>query len=196
MSEIIFLAFYLLNIDKYFDIILVNMEENMPKNKMLKDEKIEKSLLNLEYLAYVFLICVTTIGFGVTTYFGYKFYIDKTMALAGIILWEIIFYTITIMIILGIKDVLKLLRNLKTGNIFTFENANILKTIDKKLIFTLLFSLIANIIMVILNWNSIALLAIWIVFISFILAGHILVNPLAFLVERSAEMQIEMDLTI
>ena len=62
----------------------------MPKNKMIKDEKIEKSLLNLEYLAYVFLICVTTIGFGVTTYFGYKFYIDKTMALAGIILWEII----------------------------------------------------------------------------------------------------------
>lgn len=168
----------------------------MDKKKIFEDKKIKKSLLNLKYLAYFFLISVIILGFGVTTYFGYKLYNENSIELKYIIMWEVIFYITTIMIVLGIKDVLSLLSNLDRGNIFTIDNAEILRKIDKKLLFTLFFSLIINIIMVIINNHHPGFLAVWLVFIMFILAGHILVKPLSLLVEKSAEMKIEMDLTI
>lgn len=168
----------------------------MARDKIFEDKKIQKSLLNLKYLAYIFLIIAAIAGFVLTTTFGYKLYRDKQMELIQYILWELIFYVTTFMIMWGIVDVLKLLKNLRNGNIFTFENSNIIKNIDKKLVFTLFFSIISNIIMLLLNYHYYPLLIIWFVYISFILAAHILVRPLSLLVEKSAEMQLEMDLTI
>lgn len=60
----------------------------------------------------------------------------------------------------------------------------------------MLFSVIVNIVMTLAEMHNFQFLIIWILFIFFLLAGHILVNPLALLVEKSADLQLEMDLTI
>ena len=59
-------------------------------------------------------------------------------------MWLIISYVVSFMVIWGIYDVIRLLNNLYKGNIFTYENADILKIIDKKIIFTIIFDLISN----------------------------------------------------
>lgn len=162
---------------------------------IIKDKKLQKSFLNLQYLAYIFIVIVLILGVGFTTYAGVKGYMsDKS--LGKYFTWLPVFYIVTFMIVWGILDVLKMLENLKNGNIFTIENATLLKTIDKKLIFTLLFSIISNVVMTLLGVNEVMILLLWIVFCGFILAGHILVHPLAILVEKSAEMRLEMELTI
>lgn len=170
----------------------------MSKNSSFTDEQMQKSLLNLKYLAYLFIFIVVAVGVGCNTYFGYQIiqsekydkYIVHTIG------WMISIYFVTFMIILGIKDVLLMLKNLSKGNIFTHENAEILRRVDKKLLVTLIFSIIINIIMAIAGFSNIEFMFLWLVFIGFLLAGHILVNPLALLVEKSADMQLEMDLTI
>lgn len=170
----------------------------MSKNSSFTDEKMQKSLLNLKYLAYLFIFIVIIVGVGCNIYFGmeilksykYEEYVIHTIT------WMISILFVSFMIILGIKDVLIMLNNLSKGNIFTHENAEILRRVDKKLLITLIFSIIINIIMAIAEFTNIQFMFVWFVFIGFLLAGHILVNPLALLVEKSADMQIEMDLTI
>ena len=93
-------------------------------------------------------------------------------------------------------DVLKLMNNLLAGKIFTFDNANLIKVIDKKLVATLIFTIIANVVMLLLDITHPSLMILWFGFILFILAAHIIVKPLSLLVEKSAELQIEMELTI
>lgn len=162
------------------------------------DEKMQKSLLNLKYLAYLFILIVVIVGVGFNSYFGYKLLASEKYKSFSVhtIAWMAAIYFVAIMILLGIKDVLIMLTNLSKGNIFTHENAEILRRVDKKLLITLIFSIIVNMIMAIAGFTSFQFMFLWLVFISFLLAGHILVNPLALLVEKSADMQIEMDLTI
>lgn len=167
-------------------------------NSVFADKKMQKSLLNLRYLAYVFLVIVGVIGFGLSTYYAIELF-NKPGHSSNhiyIIAWLLFIFFITIMIFLGINDVIKMLNNLSKGNIFTHENANILKSVDKKLLITLLSSVSFNMIMAIINFHNGAFMLVWLVFIGFILAGHVIVSPLALLVEKSAEMQIEMELTI
>ena len=160
------------------------------------DKKTKKSLLNLKYLSYIFVFATIALGYIVSTYTAYRLLGTYSELKTQIILWLIISYVVSFMIIWGIYDVIRLLNNLYKGNIFTYENADILKIIDKKIIFTIIFSTIANVVMTLLNGNPIWFLLVWFVFIIFLVVGHILVYPLALLVRKSADLQIEMELTI
>ncbi|MFM1525564.1 MULTISPECIES: DUF2975 domain-containing protein [Helcococcus] len=166
------------------------------QGKTFIDHKMKKSLLNIKYLAYLFMILVLFSGIGVSTYYGYKVILKDKSNQSMIIIWLAIIYFVSFMVTIGIKDVLKMLDNLQNGNVFTHENAKIIRIIDKKILFTLLFSVIVNIVMTLADMHNFQFLIIWILFIFFLLAGHILVNPLALLVEKSADLQLEMDLTI
>lgn len=160
------------------------------------DKKIRKSILSLKYLAYIFMAIVVVLGFGLSTYEGIKIIESTPVHTLMIVLWLLVYYTSSILVILGIKDVINLLTNLENDNIFTYENSNILKKIDNKLVISLVFSIIINFIFALLNFHTFSLLIAWILYIGFLLVGHVLVNPLQLLVEKSAEMQIELDLTI
>lgn len=160
------------------------------------DIKTKKSILKLKYLAYTFIAIVVLIGFIVSLIFGLnigKAHPDFKFQSYS---WIAIFYVVSFMIIWGILDVIKLLNNLYKGNIFTYENADLIKIIDKKIIFTTMFSIIVNLIMLFINGNPFWFFLIWIIFITFLVVGHIIVNPLALIVEKSADMHLEMELTI
>lgn len=168
----------------------------MNRKFSFSDTKIKKSIISLRYMAYTMIFVIFFLGIGVSTYQGINIIQQYKSQSIKIISWLIVFYTTTIFIILGIKDVLRLLANLEKDNIFTYENANIIKRIDNKLLITLFFSVIINIVFVLAEIHDFNLLIIWGVFTGFILIAHVLVKPLYLLVEKSAEMQIEMDLTI
>ena len=161
----------------------------------LLDKKMKKSIYSLKYLAVIFIVLVAIACIFVTyqavkdlSYFpGLKRYVYP---------WLAIGYTVSFMIVWGILDVLKLMNNLVAGKIFTFDNANLIKVIDKKLVATLIFTIIANVVMLLLDITHPSLMILWFGFILFILAAHIIVKPLSLLVEKSAELQIEMELTI
>lgn len=161
----------------------------------LLDKKMKKSIYSLKYLAIIFIVLVAIACIFVTyqavkdlSYFpGLKRYVYP---------WLAIGYTVSFMIVWGILDVLKLMNNLLAGKIFTFYNANLIKVIDKKLVATLIFTIIANVVMLLLDITHPSLMILWFGFILFILAAHIIVKPLSLLVEKSAELQIEMELTI
>lgn len=165
-------------------------------NSSVINNEMKKSILNIKYLAYMFNILIIIGGFFASSYLAYRLYNIYSELKIGITLWLIIVYTVSFMILWGVKDVLIILDNLYKGNIFTFENAKIIKRIDNKLVFTLIFSIITNIIMALLNYSPLYIIIIWLIFILFILAGHILVKALGLIVEKSAELQIEMELTI
>ena len=95
------------------------------------DKKTKKSLLNLKYLSYIFVFATIALGYIVSTYTAYRLLGTYSELKTQIILWLIISYVVSFMIIWGIYDVIRLLNNLHKGNIFTYENADILKIIDK-----------------------------------------------------------------
>lgn len=159
------------------------------------DKKMKKSIYSLKYLAIIFIVlvalaCIAVTYLAITELKRYedleKFYYP----------WLFIGYFVAFMIVWGILDVIKLIDNLVAGEIFTHKNADIIKTIDKKLVVTLIFSIIANIVMLLVNITHPTIIMLWFGFILFILASHIIVKPLSLLVEKSAELQIEMELTI
>lgn len=159
------------------------------------DKKMKKSIYSLKYLAIIFIVlvalaCIAVTYLAITELKKYedleKFYYP----------WLFIGYFVAFMIVWGIMDVIKLIDNLVAGEIFTHKNADIIKTIDKKLVVTLIFSIIANIVMLLVNITHPTIIMLWFGFILFILASHIIVKPLSLLVEKSAELQIEMELTI
>lgn len=168
----------------------------MDRKFSFSDSKIRKSIISLRYMAYIMIAVILFVGVGISTYQGLNIIQQYNTEIIKTISWLVVFYITTILIILGIKDVLRLLKNLEKDNIFTYENADIIKRIDNKLLITLFFSIIVNIIFVLAKLHDFNLLIIWIVFTGFILIAHVLVKPLYLLVEKSAEMQIEMDLTI
>lgn len=166
-------------------------------SNILKDKNLQKSLINLKYLAYFVIGAVVFFGFGVFTYYAIDLYNNPKIGNGVIALyWIPIVYIVSVLIILGLLDVLKIITNLSQGNIFTFENASLLKKIDKLLITNLIFSLIVNTVMVLANWHFYGFLLIWVIYMAFLLIGHVLVASLSILVEKSAEMRLEMDLTI
>lgn len=159
------------------------------------DKKMKKSIYSLKYLAIIFIVlvalaCIAVTYLAITELKKYedleRFYYP----------WLFIGYFVAFMIVWGIMDVIKLIDNLVAGEIFTHKNADIIKTIDKKLVVTLIFSIIANIVMLLVNITHPTIIMLWFGFILFILASHIIVKPLSLLVEKSAELQIEMELTI
>lgn len=163
---------------------------------MLLDKKTKKSLLNLKFIAYLFMIAAFILGFAVSIIVALEYSKIYPEIKQKIFSWIPVVYIVSFMIIWGVLDVLKLLSNLYNGNIFTHENAKIIRRIDNKLVFTILFSLVANIIMYLISWHHPGFLLVWLIFVIFLIAGHVLVNPLALLVEKSAELQLEMELTI
>lgn len=160
------------------------------------DKKTQKSLLNLKYLSYLFVLATILLGFISSSYIAYRLIGAYSELKTQTIMWLIISYIVSFMIIWGIHDVIRLLNNLYQGNIFTYTNADILDVIDKKIIFTIIFSIVANVVMTLINGSPIWFLLVWFVFIIFLVVGHILVYPLALLVRKSADLQIEMELTI
>lgn len=164
--------------------------------KMLSDKKTQKSILNLKFIAYLFIFAAVVLGFIVSVIVALEYIEVYPEYKTQIFMWVPVIYIVAMMIIWGVLDVLKLLNNLYHGNIFTYENAKILKRIDKKLIFTILFAIIINVIMFLISWHHPGFLLIWLIFIIFLIAGHVLVNPLSLLVEKSADLQLEMELTI
>lgn len=159
------------------------------------NKKMKKSLFNLKYLAMIFILLVIT-ACVVVTYLGLKEIEVNENLKTYYYPWFAIGYVVSFMIIWGILDVIKLMNNLIQGKIFTFTNANLIKIIDKKLITTLIFSIIANVVMLLADITHPAIMFAWFMFIMFILAAHIIVKPLSLLVEKSAQLQIEMELTI
>lgn len=160
------------------------------------DKKTKKSLLNLKYMAYIFILLTFVVGFIGSVLVSRDLAKRYEEFSSGLIAWVAIVFVVSFMIIWGILDVLKLLNNLYAGNIFTHENASIIRKIDKKIIFTIIFSIIVNVVMALMNWHPVWFLLVWLMLIVFLLLGHILVNPLALIVEKSAELQLEMELTI
>lgn len=165
-------------------------------NKIPLDKKTQKSILNLKYTAYLFVLATVILGFVVSIFVAFNYSKIYPEMKLKIFMWVPVIYIVAIMIIWGILDVLKLLNNLYVGNIFTYDNSEILKRIDKKIIFTIIFSVIINVVMFLASFHHPVFLLVWLIFIIFLIAGHILVNPLALLVEKSADLQIEMELTI
>ncbi|MGY3776494.1 DUF2975 domain-containing protein [Helcococcus sueciensis] len=161
----------------------------------LLDKKMKKSIYSLKYLAIIFIVLVA-IACIFVTYQAVKDLSYFPELKRYVYPWLAIGYTVSFMIVWGILDVLKLMNNLLAGKIFTFDNANLIKVIDKKLVVTLIFTIIANIVMLLLDITHPSLMILWFGFILFILAAHIIVKPLSLLVEKSAELQIEMELTI
>lgn len=161
----------------------------------LLDKKMKKSIYSLKYLAmiFIFLVVITCV---VVTYLAIN-NLDKFPELKVYVFpWMFIGYVVAFMIVWGILDVLKLMNNIINGEIFTYNNANLIKKIDKKLVGTLIFSIISNIVMVLLDTTHPSVMLLWFGFILFILAAHIIVKSLSLFVEKSAELQIEMELTI
>ncbi len=161
----------------------------------LLDKKMKKSIYSLKYLAIIFIVLVA-IACIVVTFQAVKDVSHFPEIKEYVYPWLAIGYTVSFMIVWGILDVLKLMNNLVAGKIFTFDNANLIKVIDKKLVATLIFTIIANVVMLLLDITHPSLMILWFGFILFILAAHIIVKPLSLLVEKSAELQIEMELTI
>ena len=168
-------------------------EVNISSN--ILDKKMKKSIYSLKYLAIIFiaLVCIACV---IVTYLFVKDASAYPEIKEYVYPWMFIGYVVAFMIVWGILDVIKLIDNLFVGEIFTYENANIIKTIDKKLVSTLIFSIVSNIVMLLVNITHPSIMLLWFGFILFILAAHIIVKPLSLLVEKSAELQIEMELTI
>lgn len=159
------------------------------------DKKMKKSIYSLKYLAMIFIVLVVMACVAVT-YMTLRDTGKFPEMKEYVYPWLFIGYFVAFMIVWGIMDVIKLIDNLVAGEIFTHKNADIIKTIDKKLVVTLIFSIIANIVMLLVNITHPTIIMLWFGFILFILASHIIVKPLSLLVEKSAELQIEMELTI
>lgn len=159
------------------------------------DKKMKKSIYSLKYLAMIFIVLVVMACVAVT-YMALRDTGKFPEMKEYVYPWLGIGYVVAFMIVWGILDVIKLINNLIAGEIFTHNNANIIKTIDKKLVATLIFSIVSNIVMFLVNITHPTIIMLWFGFILFILAAHIIVKPLSLLVEKSAELQIEMELTI
>ena len=82
------------------------------------DKKTKKSLLNLKYLSYIFVVATIGLGFIFSTYTACKLLVSYSELKTQTIMWLIISYVVSFMVIWGIYDVIRLLNNLYKGNIF------------------------------------------------------------------------------
>ncbi|MGF0040158.1 DUF2975 domain-containing protein [Peptoniphilaceae bacterium SGI.131] len=156
----------------------------------------ERSLKKLKYLAYILMIVLFFIGFIFSTYAGFKLVDgDKKLYLAQAV-WTLSIYIVFTLILLGIRDIVRVLNNIEEGNIFKDQTVVLLEKIDNKLVINSIFSFLINVIMFFFGTHHIIFLIVWMIFVSFLVVCHLVVKPLILIVKKSVELQLEMELTV
>ncbi len=114
----------------------------------------------------------------------------------GSVVWMVLVFVLGALGIYGLYLLVRLLGRIEDGNIFTRDNAAALRKMDKVVLWGLYVALALDLTLVLLLNFEITLFLFGMMFTLFLLIGHLILKPLAEVVDRSAELQEDLDLTV
>lgn len=157
---------------------------------------ISKQVKILRYCCYFICVAIALITYVFAPIEGNRIVDGDPNFYLGQIQWTAVIFVIGAMVIYGIYIITEIFRSIEAGNIFTMENAEKLKKVDKLIIWALCVSLAANLYFAIVGPHHPGFVIMWLAFIIFLVLCHLVIKPLYMIVLKSAEMKLELDLVV